>query len=235
MAMAYSRRNDGVVPVARLGSALYRCRTAARRSVEELSRASGGSWDAAELTEVERGRRRLVDLAVCDLVDLYGLAPVSPGSVPYIAVLDRSSAVGRDPLDRGAGGPDRGHEHHAANEWLAVRFAALSMSMGIDLTSGPVNLDAVAAAMAIGTRECVDLLIAVMTAQSRRVIETMHGLESRVVVPAVGLLVGDTPEGSLLLVRRVGEDAVARERPAPATPATWSTLAAISTFRNRAR
>lgn len=190
---------ENLVPAARFGAALHRERAQSGATMAAIARESDGRFLPDQLVVVERGAATLSDADVVLLARLYGLGERAWASASSLElVLDRVPMS-----DIGTGGPttsDRTREESLS--WVAARFLALSVLLGIDVTSGPVGLDVLADAVELSLDATVDLVATTLDNDAATVGSMIGEMESRVVVPEVGFLVAETTTGSLLLVGR---------------------------------
>lgn len=185
-----------LVPSARFGSALHRERTRRDETVTAVARNSGGSFLPDSLIAIERGDTALADDDVVALAELYGLPARSlprPSEVEF--VLDRSTGV-RPGAYLASDADD------VPPDALVARLVALSVLVGLDATTGPHGVGAVADALDQPLSEAVELMARVMADRSEDLTSLIATIETRVVVPEVGVLVADTPIGSLMMVGR---------------------------------
>lgn len=186
--------DDSVVPLARFGAALHRARIGASESLAGIARLSEGRFLPDQLVAIERGDVALDDDAIEALVGPYGLAERGwPANSTLELVLDRVEMSG---IGATVSAPD------VSPTWLATRCMALSVLLGLDVTSGPIGLRAFADAVELPHDSAIDVLGDVLANHAASIGETIERLEGRTVVPEVGFLVGATSTGSLVLARR---------------------------------
>ena len=200
--MLPSEPTSSLVAVRRLGAALHAHRVASSTALAALSRRCDNWWRPDELLKIEQGSQELDDASVVGVCRLYGLpGRALPEPDAFEIVIDRSLA--RD-IDESAGPDGVPADPSTFGDVALLRLAALARSLGIDdvLAAGRQSL--LAEALMVTFRE-VDATWAWIDGHGNsRVDDLAARLAGRVVVPAVGLLVCQTPTGSILLVRRAG-------------------------------
>lgn len=183
--------NTSLVPLGRFGALLLRERSRLGVTLAELSRSTQRRWLPDQLLEIERGRFDLSDDEVALLCEAYAIeAGPWPGSATCRLVLDRtrSSEFGR---------PSRSSA--VAPETLAERFLALAVMIGLDVTTGSFGLEDLAEALDMNAVDTFALLEQCLIARQASLGATVDSLRSQLTVPSVGLLVGDTHDGTLVI------------------------------------
>lgn len=205
---------ENLVPAARLGAALHRERAQSGATMAAIARDSDGRFLPDQLVAVERGESTLTDPDVCLLARIYGLAdrPWAPASSLEL-VLDRAPMS--DIEVSGTSTSDRSREESLT--WIASRFLALSILLGIDVTSGPVGLAVLADAVELSLDATIELVATTLESGASTVGSMIGDMETRVAVPEVGFLVAETATGTLLLVGRGAAPSDAAIAPASAT------------------
>jgi hypothetical protein len=183
-------RDASLVPSGRLGAALGARRHRSRATLTATARRSEGRWNPADLRAIEVGDGELDDDAVPAICLLYGLSAGAPVLAADLAVvIDRTTTT--DVLTP-AGRP-------ADPSALLERAVGICWSLGATppMLSGLV--DGLAACLTTSEVEIVEAMAAMPLEEVRAAAERLSG---RTVVPAVGLLVGDTELGAIVVVRR---------------------------------
>lgn len=203
--------DENLVPAARFGAALFRERTGAGTTMAALARESEGRFLPDELVAIERGEGDLDDDRVRALCGIYSLGdrPWSPPSSLEL-VLDRAPVSDFEAHSPAHPGVDR----TASLRWVASRFVALSILLGIDVTSGPVGVGLLAEALEESLDTTIELVGDVLETDAAGIGAMIVAMEGRVAVPEVGFLVAETDAGSLLLVARGAAPEDARMVPA---------------------
>lgn len=221
--MALFDVTPSLVSPRRFGAALHASRVGTGSTLTAISRRCEGWWTPDELLNVERGSVPLGDASVVSFCRLYALAGRGLGDVASLdLVLDRSESA--DLVDTGS---PEGPGHLAVAQSILVRLCAISQLVGLDaeeLADSPVlgeAMDLDAGAIRRSIRE--------LYVDCDRVEQVASVLDERVAVPLVGLSIGETPHGVLLLVRRAGGAVRPSPEPVPAAgPLRWFTAAPIS-------
>ena len=202
-----------LVPFARLGAALFRHRSRRGLALGELVRTAEHRWSTERLEALERGEAALDDGAVAEVVELYGLPETSwnrPGRLALM--LDRTTVSGFS--SSGLSVPDPGFLGGAipldrAQRWLAVRTLAAAIIAGVDLCTESFALDPFAEGAGLAPGNAAGCLMAVLEQDSAAIRHEIDAMAGRTVVPGVGVAVGTTPSGTLML-RGAGVDEAAR-------------------------
>ena len=200
MPFASSVLNDlSLVPSARFGAALHRERSNSGATMAALARASDGAFLPDDLVAIERGETALDDPQIRVLCDLYELSdrPWAPASSLEL-VLDRAPMSDFESPSTALAATSRDE----VLPWIASRFVALSVILGLDVTSGPLGLDVVAEALELPFAATVELIALVLETEAARIGTMIASMEERVAVPEVGFLVAETEMGSLLMTGR---------------------------------
>ncbi|MCC6225182.1 MAG: hypothetical protein IT195_02090 [Microthrixaceae bacterium] len=221
--MALFDVTPSLVSPRRFGAALHATRVGTGSTLTAISRRCEGWWTPDELLNVERGSVSLGDASIVSFCRLYALPGRGLGDVASLdLVLDRSESV--DLVDAGSA---EGSDHLSACRHILVRLCAISRLVGLDaeeLADSPVlgeAMDLDAPAIRRSIRE--------LEADGDRIGQVASVLDERVAVPLVGLSIGETPQGVLLLVRRAGGAVRPSPEPVPAAgPLRWFTAAPLS-------
>lgn len=200
-----SHESQGLVAARRLGAALSASRARSGGSLLAMSHRCDHWWRPDELAAYEQGARPLDDSVIVSLARLYELdgRPL-PDSDAFGLLLDRSTA--RDVLTASE------LTDHTEDGAIFLRLAALLKLCGAWLT--PMSA-AVMADVAGITSGLVRQRMAELDG-STGVDEVARDLEAHIVVPVTGLLVAETPLGSLVAVRPAGNGRSPRGRVAAA-------------------
>jgi hypothetical protein len=176
-----------LVPLRRLGAALSSTRQQSRATLTAVARRAEGRWTPAELRAVEQGTVPLDDDEVAAACALYGVANIRWSVEDLRVVLDRST--------EGRPGGD------AEGDGVPRLVSALGTLLGVSMHEVPGLVPALASA-----RTCApeDVLAELESAQSAAVDESTVAIGARLVVPSVGILVGDSHVGTIVLVGRPG-------------------------------
>lgn len=163
---------------------------------------------------IERGECDLSDETLAQLVEAYGFGDANwARSAELQLVFDRSSGFDVGTQQRSSltfwVEPSSSDAHRRL---LATRFLAVSMMVGLDLSARSFGIGTFADAAEISADAALDLLLDVLTVDGAAVGSMIETLRTRTVVPSVGVLIGETPGGSLVL--------------APSPEATGHTVAA---------
>ncbi len=190
--------NDHLVSSSRLGAALFRARTQSGRSLAAIARSSDGRFLPDQLVAVERGVAVVCDDDVAALVAAYELAakPWVPAAGLDL-VLDRATASDLDPSGRAGG-------HVTPPRSIAERFVALSVLLGVDSTSGPLQMSTLAEALEVPLTAAIDLVQDTLHTGSAGIGEAIDRLGRRYAVPQLGFRVGETAMGTVLVAPRRG-------------------------------
>lgn len=183
-----------LIPTARFGALLFRERSRTSMSLSELSRATGGRFLPDRLLRVERGEVCLDDADVEILCGAYGVefGPWRPTGKPRL-VLDRSSVS--DFLDRSA----RAELDELDPEAFADRFCAVALLVGFDLTGDGFGLEPLAEALDLGALDTWRLVRRRLQETAGELGEIVGRLRRQPTVPAVGVLVGESRNGALVI------------------------------------
>jgi len=186
-----------LVPSARLGAALHRARTRSGATMAALARDSAGRFLPDDLVLVERGAVEPTDDTITALVGLYGLSgrPLPTGASIEL-VLDRSPST---LVGRSSDAATTGGAASTGPEWVAARLVALSVLLGLDVTTGLLGTAVVSEALERPPTAVVELIDDVLHRYAPEIGGIITRIEQRVVVPAAGILVAETPMGSLLV------------------------------------
>lgn len=186
-----------------------------------ISRRCDGWWTPDELLNVERGLIPLDDASVVSFCRLYGLPGSGLGEPESLElVLDRSESAELMPTDPGEGA---GPRSHAVS--VIARLCALARLVGADVATLAIS-PAVAEALDLDTPTVAELTRELLEG-SDRVRAVAEVLDERVAVPSVGLSVGETRHGLLLMVRKAGGPVRTSPEPVPAAgPLRWFTALA---------
>lgn len=190
--------NEDLVSRSRLGAALFRARTHSGRSLAAIARSSESRFLPDQLLAVERGTTVVSDDDVAALVAVYELSarPWVPAAGLDL-VLDRANASDLVPSAR-----DQGHVTPARS--IAERFLALSVLLGLDSTSGPLQMSTLAEALEVPLTAAIDLVHDTLHTGSAGIGEAIDRLGRRYAVPQLGFRVGETAMGTVLVAPRRG-------------------------------
>jgi hypothetical protein len=179
-----------LVPPGRLGAALGARRHRTRATLTATARHSGRRWNPADLRSIEQGEEALDDEAVTAVCTLYGLAGCAPLDAPDLSVvLDRTTATD---VATPAG--------VAMDETVLLRRATgICWLLGVTPPALSGLLEALAEALGSSQDEVVRALAAIAVDDVR---DASAALAARTAVPVVGVLLGDTELGALVVVRR---------------------------------
>jgi hypothetical protein len=208
-----------LVSARRLGAALHAQRIAGGTTLTALSRRCDGWWTPDELLDVERGAIDLDDASVVSLRRLYGLPGrglAEPADLEL--VVDRS---GTADLATVAGVDEPPARRPEPADVALTRLVALAELVGVSASDLGRWLGLLSDALSIAEGDVAATLASLHGAGD--VLEPVREcLADRIVVPAVGLLVAESPVGSLVLVRRAGGAVRAAHEPVPAAgPLRW--------------
>lgn len=181
-----------LVPLGRFGALLFRERSRSGSTLSDLSRSTERRWLPDQLLDIERGRVALSDDDIAVLCAAYAVAAGPWQATAWRLVLDRSTS---SDFSR----PRRAGDPETAAVDLADRFLALAVLVGLDLTSERYGLDSLAEALDLSTADTLALLEQRLTERRDRLGPEADSLRSHVTVPSVGLLVGESPNGTLVL------------------------------------
>lgn len=178
---------SGVVSMRRLGAALFARRSADRTSLAALSRRSGGWWLPDELLKVERGQADLDASEIISLVRLYRVPPAPlPAGRWVTLVIDRSG-----PTPEGPTGVRNFEE-------VCRRLVAFGRLLDFE----PSGRWVVELAEAMSLAELtVARELERWSADQEQLSEDGSDLAAQVVVPLLGLAIGELPEGTAVLAR----------------------------------
>jgi hypothetical protein len=185
----------GLISMRRLGAALTAQRAARDLSVTGLARQSEGWWRPDELIDIEKGALVLCDREVVAVCRLYGLSgrDVLPADTAEL-VLDRSGSF--DLTDA------TGVEPQGYVDVVLARVAALATIIGFSAGARDRDLGVLSESLTLSAETVADQLDRQMVAHRDEVDRQVESLSSRMVVPAIGVLVAETSAGSLLVVER---------------------------------
>lgn len=201
----FSHERQGLVAARRLGAALSASRTRSGGSLVAMSNRCDHWWRPDELAAFEQGARPLDDSVIVSLARLYELdGRLIPDATAFELLLDRSTA--RDVLKASEA------TDHTEDGAILLRLAALLKLCGAWLTpmSAAVMADVTGVTSGLVRQRMAEL------DGSPDVDEVARELEAHIVVPVTGLLVAETPLGSLVAVRPAGNGGNPRGRVAAA-------------------
>lgn len=184
---------EGLVSARRFGAALSAARAADGATLVAMSRRCDQWWRPDELAGFEQGRNPLEDSAVISLTRLYRLGGCPlPDDQAFELLVDRSTSSEVIPAADGA--PDQ------PASLVVLRAAAVARLCGAWLTPMDIEVlgDVVGLTPVELNRSLEDL------ESSGRIDSVASGLASHIVVPLIGILIAETPAGSLLAVRPAG-------------------------------
>lgn len=210
--IATTALDEGLVPLGRLGSALHARRSAGQMSVSGLSRSSDARFLPDELIVLERGDVVIDDSRVAALVGLYDLEPVPlPLGEAVRLVVDRTTS--RD-VAGGASAIFSAIDVDAQQvdiDLVLSRFIALSVLLCLDMTCGAIGLDVLAEALGLDVPQMTTRFARLIDEHGDELVALTGRLAQRLVVPRVGLLLADLPNGSVVAVRRNGDESRTRK------------------------
>jgi len=185
----------GLVSMRRLGAALTAQRASRDLSITALARESGGWWAPDELLDVEKGAVALCDREIVAICRLYGLAgrELLPADTAEL-ILDRSGSY--DLTDAS------GVEPHGYVDLVLCRVAALARIVGFAPGARERDLGVLAESLTLSVEESAERLDQIVVSSYAEVDRQVEALASRMVVPAIGVLVAETAAGSVLIVER---------------------------------
>jgi len=194
------------VAARRLGAALSASRAASGVSLLAMSNRCDRWWRPDELAAFEQGAVGLDDSSVVSLARLYELGGRAiPDAGAFELVLDRSTA--RD-IEVG-----RSSSARTSDESVLMRLAALLDLCGATLS--PASTAVAADVVGVTSGEVRAAITAIDAGTDVRGVAA--DLEAHIVVPVTGLLVAETPVGSLVAVRPAGRRGRAGHPAAAAT------------------
>lgn len=186
------------VPLRRLGALLRVAR--GEVGLDEVARRSAGRYEVAELVEIESGEVSLTDDQVRELLAIYRADPGELASSRSTLVVD---------LDEGtvAAGPwatsfqpDADTTDDVLARYLALVYEMRGIEPGTPVPLRTLDISVLSDALELPTFDVEARLHILMDADDGRVEQLRALLRRRVLVPAIGLVVGVTGLGVLLLV-----------------------------------
>ncbi|NLA34390.1 MAG: hypothetical protein GX868_01735 [Actinobacteria bacterium] len=183
-----------LVPLGRFGALLYRERSRSAATLAELSRATENRRLPDRLLDIERGTVPLDDDEIAALCSAYAIESGPwQATGPCRLVLDRTASSDlSQPRRDGADG-------ESSPAVVAERFLALAIMVGLDLTTERFGLDTLADTLELTAVDAFALLEERLVAGQDSLGAAVDSLRSKLTVPHVGLLVGDTLNGTLVL------------------------------------
>ncbi len=204
----------GLVPPRRLGALLAERRRAEGLELAQVAARSRGVFDVRALEAIERGRVELSDDLVAAVTALYAVesGPVLPHrSQLVIDLRGPELRVGHTvaPL------PDEPTADELLGRYLSLLYLLRSREPGTPLPLRTADLERLSEALFVTVGDVRDRLSGLMV--QPEVADRAGRFRARLVVPAVGLLVGVTAVGSLILV--TSDDPEPAASPTLLTPA----------------
>ncbi len=203
----------GLVPPRRLGALLSERRRAEGVDLAQVAARSRGLFDVRELDAIERGRVELSDDLIAAVTELYAVesGPVVPHrSQLVIDLRGPELRVGRTvaPL------PGEPTADELLGRYLSLLYLLRSRRPGTPLPLRTADLETLSDALLVTVDDVRSRLSGLMV--QPEVAARAGRFKARLVVPAVGLLVGVTAVGSLILV--TSDDQAPRSSPTLITP-----------------
>jgi transcriptional regulator with XRE-family HTH domain len=189
-----------LVPPKRLGNLLAKARVANGYSLEEASRALGGSWSPMALLEAETGRRPLQDPEVKELTSLYDIPTstlIPARSRLTIDITEGTLAIGGETVQLEHSDAER---REVLSRYLSMVYAMRDVTPGKTVPLRLPDLDVLQGVFHTGRRDLEDELRELMVDPSGSVSFRTSRLRGRLLVPLAGVLVAATTVGTLLLV-----------------------------------
>lgn len=191
-----------LVPPGRLGVLLRRSRVASGREPAELAAAAGVS--VAELDDLERGRHPLDPALLERLVSAYGID--GGGLVPSRTGLVIDLEDGRIAAARSEVSLEVGAEPDAVLvRYLALVYRLRDLPVGTALDFRDVDLDVLARALTLDTRE-IDHRLRRLVDEGADISRDQRRLGRQFLVPLAGVVVAATTAGALVLVAVSGSE-----------------------------
>lgn len=184
-----------LVPHRRLGSLLERRREGYGLSIDDMARRSGGRFSSSELAVIEAGGRELDDSAIEALGLLYEFnsTPPIPQRSKLIIAADEASGMVEEWTEQSI--------REVFVRYLALVYLLRNRSLTEVLPMRTDDLQVIAQAFSTGTDVVQAALEELMGSEKAAIGTQMDLLRRRLMVPAAGMFVGPTPQGSLILVK----------------------------------
>ncbi len=191
---------DALVPPASLAALLVQSRGKSHRSLESIEAASDGRFPLHMLVQIEAGVLTLNDKDLREIAQLYGvsLSELTPSRSTLF--IDRNEGKIFMGDTKGKFMPDDNDEK-ILMRYLALVYKLRDTKPGVQL--GPRDNDLFVLATVFGcSPDDIRLQLEYLMRHSASEIRVLHGsLRSRVIVPALGVLVALTAVGGLILAR----------------------------------
>lgn len=203
----------GLVPPRRFGALLSDRRRTEGIELAEVAARSNGRFDVRQLDAIERGRVELSDDLIAAVSALYSVesGPVVPHrSQLVIDLRGPELRVGQTvaPL------PGESTADELLGRYLSLLYLLRNREPGTSLPLRTADLETLSDALAVTVGDVRSRLSGLMV--QPEVAARAGRFRARLVVPAVGLLVGVTAVGSLILV--TSDDPAPPSRPTLLTP-----------------
>lgn len=186
------------VPLRRLGALLQAARGGA--DLDEVARRSAGRYAPVDLIEIEQGRVDLSDDEVTRLLDLYGADPgelVASRSTLVIDVHEGTVAAG--PWSTSFS-PEADTADDVLSRYLALVYEMRGLPVGTPVPLRSLDVSVLSSALAISSVDVEHRLHVLMEADDGAIERLRTLLRAKVLVPVIGLVVGVTGLGVLVLV-----------------------------------
>ncbi|MFP4512699.1 MAG: hypothetical protein ACLFRV_07110 [Acidimicrobiales bacterium] len=186
------------VPLRRLGALLQAARGGT--DLDEVARRSAGRYAPVDLVEIEQGHVDLSDDEVTGLLDLYGADPgelVASRSTLVIDVHEGTVAAG--PWSTSFS-PEADTADDVLSRYLALVYEMRGLPPGTPVPLRSLDVSVLSSALAISSVDVEHRLHVLMETDDGAIERLRTLLRAKVLVPAIGLVVGVTGLGVLVLV-----------------------------------
>jgi hypothetical protein len=205
-----------LVPPVRLGRLLHDARETQGKTITDLVRRSGLVYDEGWFGDLEAGRVPLDEPLVRWVSSLYGVGAgeIVPARSRLVIDLDEGAvSIGarRAPLTAPAGGAQSFEQ--VLGNYLALVYLLRDLPPGTPIPVREVDVGVLAQALQRDDREVRTALGRLISSDGEGLTQRSAGLRHRLIVPVVGILVGLTAVGGLLLVRSARSDAQVDDGP----------------------
>ena len=187
-----------LVPPHRLGEILRSARDSRRVSLKDLENAAEGRFSLGDLQQLEAGSVGVTDKDVRAALALYGVNDTESTRSVSQLVIDRD----RGALDIGsfhASVADRASDRQLLIQYLALVYRVRSMKPGMVFPTRTADLETLAIVLGSTSEQVRGELEELMLHHVTAIRDRSDTLRSRLLLPAVGVLVAFTAFGALLL------------------------------------